>query len=828
MDQIITNLVSLGLLVFLFAAIARRASDDRLRCWVAGWVGILVHIGLKFWTPAAPVWRLVNVCASIAALALTAIFFIASVMIVREGRRAGVRLAAVLACFTLLPITMAIAYPRPGWLLATLVVVQQCAVVRTAMRPRIHRTAVLWVLVSVCALTLAWMLYGISRGHGEFVVFALLAEMYFAAGTDFWFNGWERSLGLVTTCTGLATFGATFPGMLLIEKVWPHTSAASDLLGVSAFCVAVGMILIVLEEDARSARQTTEEYRLTFDTNPHPLWIFDKETLEFLSVNQAACSKHGYTREEFANLKLPDIVETGVVPEIVLPAGNPNRPSRHVRNDGTEMPMDITAHDIVFRGRPARFVLGIDVSEREELQRQVQHHSRHDILTGLPNRVLFEEQLKGALARAMETREKLAILCLNLDRFKRINDTYGTSVGDECLKQVAEILRANAQPMDLLARTEGDVFALVLTGLRSGFPAEHVLIELEQRFREPFVVGGTKVRLSFSAGLALCPDDGIEFAPLWRSAEGALSRARAAGGGQVVWSSSELRIAAEKEVELEDVIRTQLEERGFYLAYQPLYAMDGRIEGLEALLRLDHPVHGPISPVRFIPLAEETGLIIPIGDWVIEEACRQLNHWRDNGIRMVPVALNVSALQLMQSGFAERLIGIISRFGIRPDQIQLEVTESTVMLNEAEVTKQMALLSEIGIRFSIDDFGTGYSSLSRLDKLPLSVLKVDRSFTKRLCEIDGTRSIVQAIISMGKALNMRIVAEGVDLEEQIALLREMGCDSLQGFLFSHPVPAADIPRLLRRPNPLLAKLCDEHSDIFETVRPFSERAPDQP
>lgn len=808
MDQVITNIASLGLLVFLFTVIARRAADDRLRCWVAGWIWILIHIGLKLWTPKTSIGQLTNVCTSIAALILAAIFFIASTMVVREGRRAGLRLGGALAFLTVLSLTMAIAYPHVSWILAILVIAQQSMAVRLAMRPRVNRWSALTVVGPICAASLAWMFYGIFHGHSESVVLALLAEMYLLAGTDFWFIGWKRSLGLITTCFGLIAFGAIFPSALLIEKMWPRSSAASDLFGISAFCVAVGMILIVLEEDARSARQTTEEYRLTFDTNPHPLWIFDTETLEFLAVNQAACVKHGYTREEFNSLKLTDILEKTTVPEalgqVALPASN--RASRHVRKDGSEMPMDVTAHNIVFRGRPARFVLGIDVSEKEELERQVQHHSRHDVLTGLPNRVLFEEQLKGALARSIEAKEKLAILCLNLDRFKRINDTFGTHLGDECLKQVADILRAKAGPMDLVARTEGDGFALVLTGLRSGFPAEHVLMELGEIFREPLLVDETKVRLSFSAGLALCPDDGMDVSLLWRSAESALSRARAAGGGQVAWSSSESRAAAEEQVELEAFIRTQLEDRGFHLAYQPIYGIDGDVEGLEALLRLNHPASGPISPGRMIPLAEETGLIIPIGDWVIEEVCRQLCAWQRDGVPTVPIALNVSALQLMQSGFAERLIGVISRFGIQPEQVQLEVTESTVMLNEAEVAKQMTLLSEIGIGFSIDDFGTGYSSLNRLDKLPLRVLKIDRTFTERLCEVGGTSSIVQAIISMGKALNMRIVAEGVEREEQIATLSAMGCDYLQGFLLSRSALAPDIPCLLQRRHVLLGKL----------------------
>jgi diguanylate cyclase (GGDEF)-like protein/PAS domain S-box-containing protein len=817
MEQVIPNIASLGLLVFLFTAIVRRAPDDRLRCWVAAWICILVHTVLKLWTPVSPFWRSTSVCASVDSLALAAIFLLMSTMIVREGRKAGLRFGGVLALFTLPCLTMSIAQPSLGALLAVLALARQAVAIRLAMRPRLNRRSVLWIVIPACALSLACMLYGIGHGHSEIIVLALLGEMFIAAGANFWFAGWERSLGLSTTCTGLIAFGAMFPAMLFIHQSPAASSASIAVFGISLFCAAIGMILIVFEEDLRSVRQTTEEYRLTFDTNPHPLWIYDAETLEFLAVNQAACSTHGHTREEFAKLKLPDIVDKREMPQVLrqvaLSAPSPNRESRHIRKDGTILPMDITAHSIVFRGRPARFVLGIDVSEREELQRQVLHHSRHDSLTGLPNRTLFEEQLDAALALWIRMRstldrdEKLGIVCLNLDRFKRINDTYGIWVGDECLKKVAEILRAKAGPTDLVARTGGDRFALVLTGLRSSWPAEVVLSELMEALREPLVVGRTKVRLSVSAGLAFCPDDGVAVMPMWRSAEGALSRARAAGGGQVVWSNSELRIAAEQQVDLEAFMRTQLEEHGFHLEYQPIFAMDGRVEGLEALLRLTHPVHGPISPGRLIPLAEETGLIVPLGDWVIEEVCRQLCTWRENGVRLVPIAVNVSGHQLMRGGFAERLVGIISRFQINPGQIDLEVTESADMFNVTEVTRQMTLLSEIGIRFSIDDFGTGHSTLNRLDKLPLSVLKVDRTFTERLCEVDGSRSIVQAMISMAKALNMRVVAEGVELEEQLEVLKEMGCNYLQGYLLSRPIPPNAIPDVMHGRHPLLADRC---------------------
>jgi diguanylate cyclase (GGDEF)-like protein/PAS domain S-box-containing protein len=770
---------------------------------------VLVQAALKLWTPHSPIGQLLNGCASVDALVLAVALLTASTIVVSEGRLAALRVGGAQALFTLLPITLAVAQPHAVYLLAILVITRQIVSVWSALWSHATRRLAVSVILPVSVVSLTWMLYGVIHGHSEYVILALLGEMYLVAGARFWFSGWERSLGLITTCAGLAVFGAMFPGAVLIQQVWPGNPAALDIFGGSAFCVAVGMILIVLEEDVRSARQMTEEYRLTFDTNPHPLWIVDKETFEFLAVNQAACAKHGYTREEFLRLKLSDVLEQSMVPEALSQAASadsiPNRASRQIRKDGTVMEMDITAHNIVFRGRPARFSLGIDVSEREELRRQASHHFLHDSLTGLPNRTQFEEQLEGALARALERDEKLGFVCLNIDRFKRINDTYGIWVGNECLKKVAAILRTKAGPAALVARTGGDRFALVLTGLKSAWPAEHVLAELMEAFRQPLVVDGTKVRLSVSAGLALCPDDGVAIVQLWRSAETALSRARTAGGGQAMWSNAELRVAAEQQVELEAFMRAQLEERGFHLAYQPLFAMDGQVEGLEALLRLNHPVHGPISPGRFIPLAEETGLILPIGDWVIEEACRQLCIWREAGVRLVPVAVNVSGLQLVQSGFAERLVGILTRFQVGPEQIELEVTESTDMLNVAEVTRQMTLLSEIGIRFSIDDFGTGHSTLNRLDKLPLHTLKVDRTFTERLCEVNGTRSIVQAMISMAKALGIRVVAEGVEREEQIATLHEMQCDYLQGFLLSRPVPPTAIPGMMQLPHPILAR-----------------------
>lgn len=802
MQLAIVDISILGLLVFLFAAIAKRNPDDRLRLWVAAWLCILIHFALGIWSPVSGFQVAMRDSLSVITLALAATLFVISTMILKEGRNAGLRLGGLLALFTLPCLAVAVIVPQGIIILATLIVTRQTIAILLAARRQHDRPSISSIVIPLCILTATWMLYGLFHGHSEIVVVTLLSEMYFVCAAGFWMNGWERTLALKTTCIGFTAWAAAFPLSIGVEQFLPNALVGSVIWSIPKFCVAIGMILMVLEEDTRSARALTEEYRLTFETNPHPLWIVDKNTLRFLAVNHAALNKHGYTREEFMKLRIPDLLEPaalpGVLREIGLSRARTNRATRHLRKDGTIMPMDITAHEIIFHGRSSRFVLGIDVTEREALQQQVIHLSGHDILTGLPNRTLFEEQLHGAVTRAAESQEKLAILCLDIDHFKNINDTYGTWVGDECLRYVAATISSSAKAMDLVARLASDEFVLVLTGLKSAVPAEHVLSEIKAAFRDPLVVAGLKVRISVSLGLALCPDDGVTVAALWRGAESALSRARATGGGQAIWLSPELRTATEQQVELEAYMREQLEEHGFYLVYQPVYALDGSVQALEALIRLAHPVLGTISPGRFIPIAEEVGLIVPLGAWVIESCCRQLREWKEQGMRLVPIALNVSGLQLMQADFATRLIEMMTRFEIPTEWIKLEITESTAMLDLAEVMVQIRLLKDYGIRFAIDDFGTGHSSLNRLDKLPISFLKIDRSFTKHLCVAGSTESIVKAIISMARALRIRVIAEGVEDEDQIIKLRELGCDYMQGFLLSRPVDAQVIPALVEQ------------------------------
>jgi diguanylate cyclase (GGDEF)-like protein/PAS domain S-box-containing protein len=796
----IFNLVVLSLLVFLFAVTFRVRPDDRLRCWIAGWLCVLAHSAAALFTPADPFWHNLLSCISFDALALAGICFVVSTMILSESRAAGLRLGIVLAVITLPCLSLAVLGFKNAWVLSLLILVRQAFAIRLASRARPYRRTVAPIVICVCVATGGFMLYGAFHGDAETIVYALLGEILFVTAIDFWNNGWQRTLALKTMVAGLVSWAAVFPVALLLPRLWSGFVVNHGIWNIPKWCVAVGMILVVLEEDARAAHALGDEYRLLFDANPHPLWIFEIGTLQFLSVNQAALDLHGYTREEFLRMKLPDILDPSARPQALAEtvAAQPvsNRASRHVCKDGHLLPMDISAYNIVFKGRQCRFVLAIDVSEREMLERQLVSQARHDALTGLPNRMLFREQLAEAVRESIKAEEKLAILCIDIRRFKRINDTYGPRIGDECLKHVANILGARVRAMDLIARTGGDEFGMVLTGVKSAASVEQAAIDLREVLTRPLLIEGYKVQLAFSMGLAVCPDDGTDATALWRGAESALRQAQSAGGGQAIWLSPELSSAAERQIELEAYMRKQLAEGGFHLAYQPFYAFDGSVQGLEALLRLDHPTHGPLSPSEFIPIAEETGLIVPLGQWVLEEVCRQLRVWKKQGMRLVPVAVNVSGLQLMHLDFAGQVMDRLRRYEIDPKLIHLEVTESVLMRNLTEVAEQMHVLTSFGIAFSIDDFGTGHSSLGRLHQLPISVLKIDQSFIAQLCVQGGTYSIVQAIISMAHALGHHLVAEGVETPSQLARLRDLDCDLVQGFLLSRPVPPEVIPVLV--------------------------------
>ena len=817
MQEFLVDAVIVGLFVFLFAAMSSGRGDVRLRLWTAGWLSILAHFLAELWQPTGHGWQVVHGSISISALAVGGTCFVFSATIHRAKGKLVKHLGMGLVVLTLVALSLAVDGTCPRWVLAVLVAARQADAVFLAMQARKIRLQFFALSALVCLTTGAWMLAGVLYGQPEIVIYALLGEIYFIAAIDFYANGWYQSAALKTMIGGFAAWGAVFPLAYWAARLWPHFAIDREVWNVPKFCVAVGMILVVIEEDTRAAHALGEDYQLLFDGNPEPLWLVEIDTLRFLGANQAALDLHGYTREEFLQLKLTDVLppEVWEVTKGNVRSGQEthHRKVRQLRKDGANVFFDVRVRETVFQGKRCRFAMAIDVTEQEELKHELDRKAVHDQLTGLPNRLLLPDLLAKAVKHAVEAKEKLAVLSIDIDRFKRVNDVYGLRIGDECIERVAELFVSRLRSLDIVARTGGDEFTIVVTGLKSTVTAEQAVHDLLGAIAEPLIIQGYKIELPVSIGVAVGPDDGVDALALWGGAERARVEAKAAGGSRAEWFSAELRKAAEEQMELEAYLRTRMDEGGLHLAYQPIYGLDWTICSMEALLRLDHPDFGVVSPVKLIPIAEAAGLIIPLGEWVIEEACRQLLIWKSEGVPLVPVAVNVSGLQIVHVDFARRLMSTLERYSIDPRLMHIEVTESVAMRNVADVTEQMKALSAKGIEFSIDDFGTGHSSLSRLSQLGASILKIDKSFMTPNCT-ENAHTIVQAIITMAHTLGHKVVAEGVETEQQLACLRELHCDLFQGYLLSRPVAPDLIPALMGAVHPAF----DGMPEVSESLR----------
>ncbi|UCG73491.1 MAG: EAL domain-containing protein [Chromatiales bacterium] len=453
-----------------------------------------------------------------------------------------------------------------------------------------------------------------------------------------------------------------------------------------------------------------------------------------------------------------------------------------------------------------------DISEQVASEKRIKQLAYYDQLTGLPNRQQFIRDLRRALARAARGEQKLAVLFLDLDRFKRINDTLGHTVGDALLKSVAERLGASVRLEDTvgrirldipqpteLARLGGDEFVILIAGLDEVGEVEKIVTRIRAALTEPFSYEGHQFVITPSIGVAMYPDHGRSMEELLMHADMAMYQAKAAGrNGHRFFSSSKNTRSLER-LDLENELRAALEEGAFSLHYQPKVDIASwQVVGCEALLRWQHPERGWISPGEFVPLAEETGLILPLGRWVVEETCRQLKAWHAAGFDDLTVAVNVSSQQFTQSDLLDSVLQIIWAAGLKAQCLEVEITESLLMQNVDETRDVLRKFREAGIKLTVDDFGTGYSSLSYLTQFPLQSLKIDRSFVRNLHVNRQDAAICSAIIAMSKELGLQVVAEGVELEEQLDYLRQHECDQIQGFLFSKPLPADEFIGLLAK------------------------------
>ena len=439
-----------------------------------------------------------------------------------------------------------------------------------------------------------------------------------------------------------------------------------------------------------------------------------------------------------------------------------------------------------------------DITEQRRIEERVRHLARHDALTDLPNRVLLREEM-DKLEALIKRDETVAVFCLDLDHFKTVNDTLGHGIGDGVLVEVARRLKAAARESDVVARLGGDEFAMVAHAIEHPRDAAVIADRVVRSIAEPMDIDGHHIIIGASVGISVAPLDGRDAETLLRNADMALYRAKGEGRGTYHFFEKGLDEAVQRRRLLEQGLRVALDRNEFRLMYQPLFDLgQNRVCCFEALLRWDHPEHGVISPADFIPVAEETGVITPVGEWVLREACRTAAAWPEH----VRIAVNLSPVQFKCRTLVDQVVAALDEAGLAPERLELEITESLLLADTESVLEVLHRLRGLGVRISLDDFGTGYSSLRYLRSFPFDKIKIDRSFTSEVGSRKDALAIIQAVVSLGHSLGMSTTAEGVETEEQLEAVRAQGCDEVQGFLFSPPLPASGVARLIAVRPPL--------------------------
>lgn len=552
--------------------------------------------------------------------------------------------------------------------------------------------------------------------------------------------------------------------------------------------------------ERKQAEEVMERYQLLSEQARDIILFFNREG-GIIDANEAAVRTYGYSREELLCLNVSDLrapEAKGMLAEQIKTAETDGVPYEtiHQRKDCTMFPIEVNVQSTNLAGERVLFAIVRDITERKRAEDTINHLAFHDPLTDLPNRTLFFDRLGVALSRATRNQQMLAVMFMDLDRFKYVNDLMGHAVGDKLLRNVARKLKRCVRSNDTIARMGGDEFTILLPEIKREQDAAKVAKKILEALRKPWVVNGYEFQITTSIGIAMYPNDGQDKETLTKNADTAMYRAKEFGDNYQFYTPA-MNAKAVERLETEQALRRALEREEFEVYYQPQVDINsGRMIGVEALLRWHHPERGIVCPPDFIPPAEDIGLIVPIGEWVLHTACRQAKAWQDNGWPPLSMAVNLSPYQFRQKQLVETIEQVLIESGLDPHWLELEITESTAMHDVDFTIPTMRRLRAMGIRIAIDDFGTGYSSLSYLRRFPITTLKVDRSFVNDVLSDAEDAAIVDTIIVLAHNLNLKVIVEGVETKEQMDFFEKHSCFEMQGHLFSRPVPARQLEELM--------------------------------
>lgn len=550
--------------------------------------------------------------------------------------------------------------------------------------------------------------------------------------------------------------------------------------------------------------ESEERYRRLVELSPDAICVHDGGRIVF--ANRAAAKLLGAANSEeligkpvldFVHPDYGESVRERIHQMLEERKDVPLIEEKFIRLDCTIVDVEVAATSFLFEGEMAVLVVFRDITKRKQAEETIRYQAYNDILTDLPNRMLLNDCLIMALACTRRNKEMLAVMFLDLDRFKNINDTLGHAIGDELLKSVAKRLTGLVRGVDTVARFGGDEFTILLPEISRAGEAAGIAQRILDAFKKPFMIKGYELYITTSIGISIYPAHGDNVETLLKNADIAMYRAKDRGRNNYQFFTLDMNKATLDRLNLANSLRHALEREELVIYYQPKVNINtGKVIGMEALVRWQHPDLGLVSPVEFIPLAEETGLIIPIGEWVLRTACVQNKAWQDTGFPPLSVAVNLSVLQFKQHDLIETINRILKETGLEPHYLEIEITETVAMDNVDYNIMVLRKLREMGVQISLDDFGTGYSSISYLEHFLLDNIKIDQSFVHSITMNHNNAAIVTSVIDMAHRLNLKVTAEGVETEEQFVLLKQRQCDNMQGYLFSKPLPVNEFEKIL--------------------------------